>query len=307
MTRFFDDGALDRLGRRGAVEAMRRFLLAVAAGEADTPPRAAVEAGGRHHVFTVGADRSAGVAGYRYYSVGAGRGAGVTQVLVLIDTESGEVRAVAAGNAYGAWRTAALGAVAMAEGTRPLGRPIRAAVLGAGFQAHHHARTWAAAAEVERFAVWARRAGAAREFAASLAADTGVEAVACESARDAADAADAVLAVTASAEPVVADDALPRSGYVATVGPKFGGRNELPPGTFERAALLVTDAPDQARSLEAEVGPLPGNRRATDLVPLASLVAGTAAAPADGLTLFVSEGISGSEVALLAAVLEVSD
>jgi alanine dehydrogenase len=296
---------LERLGRRGAFDAVRRFLRASADGRTASPPRLTVPLDGRTLVFTVGADLDDDVAGFRVYSTG-GSGApavGPTQLVVALRHATGEILAVGAAEEFGVWRTAALGTVAMTECTRSLGRPLRMAVVGTGLQAFHQARAWIDAAPVAEVRVWSRRPEAVATFAAALDEETSVPTYAAHSVEACLSRADAVLCATSSPAPVFDDDALPRDVFVATLGPKFGGAHELPAATFARAGFLVTDAPAQIADYERARGPLPGGRAAAECVALGEVVAGRAAAPASGLRLFVSEGLAGSEVALLAAVL----
>ena len=296
---------LEQLGRGGAVEAMRAHLVASAQGRTHTPPRLRVPLGDRTLVYTVGASEQQDVAGFRMYSIGSATPPALapTQLVVALRHSTGEVLAVGAGDDFGAWRTAALGAVAMVVATKHIDRPIRMGLLGAGYQAFHHARTWIAARPIAEVVVWARRPEAAAAFAAQLSTDTGVACSSRPSAEEAVDGVDAVLGVTRSGEPVVAEEALPATLYAATVGPKFGGRHELPAALYA-SATLFSDAPAQCAAFEQTVGPMPGGRTAAELVDLAQLVVGAASLPIEGRRLFVSEGLAGTEVALLVALLE---
>lgn len=306
MARAFVEHDLERLGRAGATAAMRRFLAAAARGETESPPRLQVPLRDRTLVFTVGADLERGFAGFRMYSIrGATPDDGApSQLLGLLDVKTGAVIATAVGDAFGAWRTAAIGAVALEEGTAPGAASLDVAILGAGFQAHHHARAWAATGRVARFRVHARRSDATADFAAALARDSGLPAADVRTAREAVAGAAAVLCSTTSTVPVFEARDLAPDAYVATLGPKFGGAHEVPAEAYARAACLFTDAPEQVRDLEARRGPLPGGRRAESVVALAEFVAGRRDCPRAGLKVFVSEGLAGTEVALLAALLD---
>jgi alanine dehydrogenase len=297
---------LERLGRSGATAAMRRFLAAVARGETDSPPRLQVPLRSRTLVFTVGADLERAFVGFRLYSIrGASPADGApSQALGLLDAATGEIVATAVGDAFGAWRTAAIGAVALEEGTAPRPGSLDVAIIGAGFQAHHHARAWAATGRVASFRVHARSAERSASFARELAIETGAPATHTRSAREAVEGAAAVLCATTSTTPVFEPEDLHPNAYVATVGPKFGGANEVPGEVYERATYAFTDAPAQVCDYEATRGPLPGGRRARSLAGLADIVAGKEACPHAGLRLFVSEGLSGTEVALLAALVD---
>jgi ornithine cyclodeaminase/alanine dehydrogenase len=306
MARSLVEHDLERLGRSGATAAIRRFLAAAARGETDSPPRLQVPLRSRTLVFTVGSDLERALAGFRVYSIprASRDDAAPSQMLGLLDAATGQIVATAVGDAFGAWRTAAIGAVALEEATAPRPRSLDVAILGVGFQAHHHARAWAATGRVARFRVHARSAERSASFAHELTVETGVPATHAGSAREAIQGATAVLCATTSTTPVFEAEDLGADAYVATVGPKFGGTNEVPGEVYERAAFAFTDAPAQVCEYEATRGPLPGGRRARSLVGLADIVAGTQACPHAGLRLFVSEGLSGTEVALLAALVD---
>ena len=188
--------------------------------------------------------------------------------------------------------------------TKHLKQEITVGVLGAGFQATHHTFTWAATRPVGRFQIWARRLSQAQELAETLEAQTGVPSEASMSAEKAVTGADAVLGVTASPKPVVDFAALPHDAYIATVGPKFGGRHEDARRALRRAALpLHGTRPTSAPPSRRPRGPLPGGRKVAGMTALSDIVCGRAAVPPKGQRLFVSEGLAGSEVALLGALL----
>lgn len=306
MVSAFVEDDLRRLGRAGATAAMRRFLAAAARGETDSPPRVRVPLRARTLVFTIGADLEGGYAGFRMYSVGDGSADPVmpSQILGLLDTRTGAVVATAIGDAFGAWRTAAIGAVALEEATASERASLDVAIVGAGFQAHHHARAWAATGRVRRFRIHARRAEVAAGFAQALDSESGVSATGVTTARDAIKGADAVLCATTSTSPVFDAGDLGAHAYVATVGPKFGGTHEVPAEAYAQASCVLTDAVAQVHEYETTRGPLPGGQRADDLVALTDVVARKRTCPRGGLRLFVSEGLAGTEVALLAALLE---
>jgi ornithine cyclodeaminase/alanine dehydrogenase-like protein (mu-crystallin family) len=296
---------LVRLGRRGAARAVREFLAAAAAGRTASPPRAVVPVGDRSLVFSVGGDIERQVAGFRLYTLGAtgAEGGAPDQLLALLDLRTGAILATAAGAEFGAWRTAAIGAVALEEGLRGREGPVAAAVVGAGFQAGHHARAWAESGRVAEVRVWARRTEAARALADALVSETGIPSRAADDPRRALLGARAVLFATSASAPVLPADAIAPDAYVATLGPKFGGRHEVPAETYATASLF-TDAPEQVAAYERSRGPLPAGRRVAETTSLADLVAGRARLPAEGVRLFVSEGLTGTEVALLAAALD---
>ena len=95
--------------------------------------------------------------------------------------------------------------------------------------------------------------------------------------------------------------------HVQNVGPKFRDSSELPAALYERANVLVTDAPAQL----ADYGDrflVAGTPDAERVVSLGEVISGAAEGRSDDdqVTLFCSLGLAGTEVALADRLLELA-
>src|SRR5262249_31218135 len=129
-------------------------------GELVAPPRAHVDFTDARLVFTAGRLRGSWF-GYRSYDTFPG-GTG-SQVVVVHDEASGEVRALAVGNELGRRRVGAIGAVAADVLAAPGADTV--AVIGTGYQAY--AQLWALGAvrQLRDVRVYSRNAQRRASFA----------------------------------------------------------------------------------------------------------------------------------------------
>ncbi|MEV4757596.1 ornithine cyclodeaminase family protein [Micromonospora sp. NPDC049559] len=303
MTLFITDAEVAAgLDAPTAVVAMRNALLAAHAGELVAPPRASAPLGGGRLVLTAG-HLTGEWYGFRSYDT-FGHAEG-EQLVVLHDAGTGRVRAVAVGEEIGSRRTGALGGVAVDALARPDAATV--GVIGAGRQAW--TQVWAAAAvrPLREVSVFARTPAARERFAERVRAELGVPARAVGDAGAAVRDRDVVVLATTSPEPVIRAADLAPGTHVNAVGFKQHGRTEFGPDLLDRAGLLVTDSPAQARAYEppmlAAVGPYAGR-----LCSLGAVLAGElpGRADADQVSLFCSVGLAGTEVFLLDALTRVA-
>jgi ornithine cyclodeaminase len=229
----------------------------------------------------------------------AARGLPTIQAIVVwFDADSGRPLALLDGEALTAMRTGAASGVA----TRLLARTDAEtlAVIGAGGQAEWQVRAVAAARPIHRVLVHARTPVSRDSFAARMAAETGLEVEATETAEAAVRDADVICCATTSSAPVF-DAAWVRPGtHVNGIGAFRLGMIELPPELFARAALVAVDARAAAMSeagdlvAAIEAGLVAGD----DLVEIGSIDAGWATRrPADAITVFKSVGLAIQDVA----------
>ncbi len=127
-----------------------------------------------------------------------------------------------------------------------------------------------------------------------------VEVVTASSPRDAVAEADIVVTATGSATPVL-DPAWIRPGtHINALGPKYHDRTELPPLMADAVQILATDFPEQYRSDRDFLWyDTPHMERLNDL---ARLIDGSQRRDPSATTLFLSHGLSGTEVVLLREV-----
>jgi ornithine cyclodeaminase len=224
----------------------------------------------------------------------------VQAVVVWLDAETGEPRAVLDGSTITRMRTGAASGVA----TRLLAREEASVlgVIGAGGQAAWQVRAVVAARPIRQVRIFARTPATREALASQLADELGgaVSMQASSSAREAVDGADVVCCATTSSEPVFRAEWLRPGAHVNGVGAFRLGMVELPPQLFARAALVAVDSRDAARAEAGDVeaairaGVLEANR----LVEIGSVSRSWAATrPTDAITVFKSVGLAIQDVA----------
>lgn len=298
------DADVERVGPAEAVAVMQEVLRDAAAGRLAAPPRLRVPVGAGELVFTVGGrtgpDPSAG---FRLYSTYTGTGSGdgsEHQLVVVVDPEEGSVLALVVGSRLAALRTGGLGGAAVAalapDSAHVLG------LVGSGRQARAQLETIAATRTLAHVRVWSPRTEHAEALAGHARSELGLDAVAVATAEEAVRQMPLVVCATSSKEPVLVADWVAEGAHVTTVGPKGVGGHELPLALLTRAAVVVTDGP-------AQLHDTPGGcayHAVADVGDLAGIVAGTTPGRQSDrdVTVYVSTGLAGSEVALAHRVLE---
>lgn len=234
-----DDDRVDRLITPTlAVHSAREALLAAYGQTLVTPDRQKLPAGVTDLVFSVGGLLD-GPTGFRVYGLWPGD----SDQLVAVWRPEGRLRGLVLGTRLGAYRTGALGAVAL-----DLLAPTRVdvlAVVGTGRQAW--TQLWASTAvrSPGLVRVTSRDPQRRESFATRARQELGIEVEATASAEVAVHDATAVITATTSTSRVLELDWLTPGCHVNTVGPKFTGRSELPPELVRAAALVVSDSPAQ--------------------------------------------------------------
>lgn len=299
MTRVLSDDDVARLDPAHAVGWMLDALRMRAAGDLVSPVRLRAGLGRGDLVVTPG--QSPRWYGYRSYDTEPTTDG--QQVVVAHDARTGLVAAIHVGNDLGAARTGALGGAAAA-----LLGPSTActvAVLGAGRQAWWQVWALSAVLDIGELRVVSRTHDSAERLAGRAIRELGLSAHAVPEPRDAVSAADVVVLATNSSAPVIDPAWLRSDVFVTTVGPKQQGRAEFGLDLLEGAAIVATDSIDQLHAydppaLVAAAGQAGG---VTDLSLVAS---GVAEAPHRGRRVYLSVGLSGTEVHLLGHLSELA-
>ena len=196
--------------------------------------------------------------------------------VLLTDAANGAPLALFAGERITNARTGCIGGLAardLAAGTGP----VDLAVIGAGQQARWQTRAVEAARGVERARIYSPTA-ASREGCAADLRDEGIDATAVDSPEAAVGDADVVVTATTSETPVFPGDALAAGALVVAVGAYEAGMCELDRATFDRAARVFADVPEEV----AGIGDVLDNGVDPDrLVPLSAVFEGDAGREGD--------------------------
>ncbi len=166
----------------------------------------------------------------------------------LLDSETGQVRAVLLDNGYLTdVRTAAAGAVAARHCARTDAKV--AAVLGTGLQARLQVEALRLVRDIERVLVWARDSGKAEAYAREMSETLGIPVQACASAQEAVEAADIVVTTTPATKPILLADWLKPGVHVTAMGSDSAEKNELDPQALAKADRVIVDSRAQCRTL----------------------------------------------------------
>jgi ornithine cyclodeaminase len=280
------------------VDALAAAHAELSAGEASMPPRIAAFAQNDGLLGVMPAYLpSAGLACKLVTLFPRNRDRHTHQALIcLFDEENGTPVALMDGTYITATRTAAGSALATRLLAREDARVL--AILGAGVQAHAHAKALGRVREFTEIRVASRD----RTNAEQLAEQIGGKAVA--SWEEALRGADVVAATTHSAEPIVKREWLSPGVHVNSVGANPSGRGEVDAATIADALVAVesresTLAPPPAGAAEFSEGDH------VDVVELGELVSGRrpGRTSPEQITLYKSVGVAVQDAAAAALVL----
>jgi len=273
-----------------AMGAVEDALRDRARGAAAVSPRLSVAApDGDGVVVSAGSYSGVGAYGLRAYPVRPGDR---IDVVAVWGVEPPGLEAIVAGRVFGPLRVGAIGAVAMGLLAPPDAGVV--AVIGAGPQARMQAHAACVVRDVREIRVYRRDPAGRARAAAAWSQELGVEVRAVGDAEEAVRGADIVVTATVAVEPVIRAGWLEPQALVSVLGPTAAGAAEVGLDVFERAALVVSDFPEQ---YERQSFLLSGTPHAARVVDLAGLLAEGTTRPA-GLVVFLSNGLSGTEVAV---------
>jgi len=288
------DGDVDALVTpEVAVLAARASLRAAWNGTLHAPSRRRLTLGSRTVLLSAGALDS-GPIGFRAYGLWDRNEDEVTAVW----DDAGSLSALIVGRALGAYRTGALGGVAIDLLAPETAKKV--AVIGTGLQAW--TQLWAAQS-VRRIAhvqVAARTLRHSEDFAERARTEFGLDARAARHVEAAVRGADIVICATTATEPVLELEWLAAGAHITTLGSKLRSGAEIPAELTYKAAVVATDAPAEASELAdsffterpvthlgaIEAGDLPGRASEREL------------------TIYCSLGLAGSEVLLAKTLLD---
>ena len=227
-----------------AYEAAREALVAVA-GDAFIFPAVLAHGSSATNRFSIKSAATAEFAGLKigsFWPANSDQGLPRHNSLILLfDQGVGRVEWVIEAGKVNAYRTAAADAVAADVLAREDAAVL--AIFGTGNQALYECRAIARIRPIRQLLVVARDPAKGDAFVAALQ-NEGLES-ACVEARAACEQADIVVTATPSRSPLFDADWIRPGTHVASMGSDAPGKQELPPGLFDRVALFC-DLPSQA-------------------------------------------------------------
>ncbi len=304
------DADVDRLlPMKDAILVMEGAFRAKAEGHLVSPPRFYVRFSRGTLAFTVGGDDVGGSAvGFRVYNTfpGAKEDGGVhpdrTQVTMVFDAGSGALQGTILGTRLGVLRTSAIGGTALKYLANPAAERI--GFIGSGLQAKAQLDAAVSVLSLKGLRVFSPTPAHRQEFARRAAEKYGLAARAVDTAREAAENSDVVICSTDSARPVIEAEWIRPGTHVTTMGSKTTSEHEIGPAVAQQADVVASDSPAQL-SAYSEPHILQGTGAWTRVIDLADIVSGrkTGRTAAGQRTLFLSEGLAGTEVLLAAELL----
>lgn len=285
-----------------AIEAIEKVFRAQADGNYTSPPRFYVENDNGSLVFTVGGYRREGVFGFRVYDTfNDPDSQRHEQIVASYDAATGKCRGLVTGHLIGAIRTGAIGGVAIRYLARQNATSL--GLIGTGLQARTQLEAALLVRDLREIRVYSRDENSRSGFATEMEARLGCKVVPVCSAREAVEEADIVICATNSGQPVFDPDWIQPGTHITTLGPKFIGRNELPPEVVNLADHIVSDSIEQALSYPKPFF-LPKHHQER-MRNLSEWITQSNARRADeSITLFCSVGLSGTEAIVADLALE---
>jgi alanine dehydrogenase len=217
--------------------------------------------------------------------------------VVLADARTGQPLSFMNGGRITNARTGCIGGLAARDLAN---QPATLGVLGAGAQARWQIRAVAALTDLDSVRVYSP-SDSREKCAADLRTD-GINVSAVDSPEAAVVDASIVVTATTSAEPVFPTDALSSGTLVIAVGAYSETTQELESATFDRAARVFADIPEEV----VETGDILATDLSTnDLVPLSAVLEDeTGRESTDEILVVESVGTAALDVATAAEIYE---
>ncbi len=223
-------------------------------------------------------------------------------LIVLCDGADGRPVAILQSGELTGRRTAAATALAARHGSRPDARTL--AMIGCGAQARYQAEAVVGVLPIKRVTAVDREPANAEAFAAWAAETLGLEAAPATTVADAVAASDITVTCTIATRPLVTPDMVPAGCFIAAVGADNPDKQELDPGLFANARILVDDLDQCAEGGDLAHAIRAGTATRDDVAAtLADLAAGARPGRSreDEIVIFDSTGTGVQDVAAAAA------
>ena len=229
---------------------------------------------------------------------------GVRFIVMLYDSNTGDLLAMVQGGRLTQLRTGAVTSVATKHMSREDSKTV--GIIGTGNQGRTQLAGVCEARNITSVKAYDRVEDSVKLFAEEMSAELGVEITAVESAEEAVKDSDIVITMTTARTPVLLGDWLEDGQHINAAGSNHWIRQEVDDNVVRRANSIIVDSLEDA---QIEAGDLlypieRGRIQWSQIKELADVVVGhiTPRTSADDITLFESQGIAVSDVAAAAYV-----
>ena len=279
-----------------AIAALEKGLLAEAQGQAQNMVKTHVAWNGSTLHAIGAAFPQAGFVGTKTWAHTEG---GATPLVILFDSQTGNLKAVIEAFALGQLRTgAASGVATRCLAVRDAGE---FAIIGTGKQALAQVAAVVAVRPIRSIRVFGRHKGRRSNFVSRTRQEFNLEVVEAASIREAVQGAQIITTATRATEPFLTADMISRGAHINSIGAIVATRAEVAEDVLARCDQVVVDSQPQARKLSRELMEYFGSGEGhwDQAASLANVVAGGEdRSPASDLTLFKSLGMGISDLSL---------
>ncbi|WP_255455238.1 ornithine cyclodeaminase family protein [Natrialba sp. INN-245] len=310
-----EERASELLSMSTAIDRTETAFRQYATGTLVSQPRSSFDTDSGSLVFTPGENMDDSVIGTRIsgkFTIGGSEQADYdvetpvkSDLVVVFDTENGELKGAVAGSRTPDVRTGALGGVAIKHLARPDSKTL--GIIGTGRQARTQLEAAVAVTAFDEIRAFSRTEENRERFAREMGSELEIDIEAVDSAEAAVTGADVLVCATTSPSPVFDPDLLEEGTHVHTIGPAWKDAHELDMDVVEMADVIVTDSKEQVREY-ADRYFLAGTKHEEQMVELADVVLENhpGRTSSDAITLFSPMGLPGTEVILANEILNAS-
>jgi len=279
-----------------AIAALETGLLAEAQGQAQNMVKTHVAWNGSTLHAIGAAFPRAGFVGTKTWAHTEG---GATPLVILFDSQTGNLKAVIEAFALGQLRTgAASGVATRCLAVRDAGE---FAIIGTGKQALAQVAAVVAVRPIRSIRVFGRHKGRRSNFVSRTRQEFNLEVVEAASIREAVQGAQIITTATRATEPFLTADMISRGAHINSIGAIVATRAEVAEDVLARCDQVVVDSQPQARKLSRELMEYFGSGEGhwEQVASLANVVAGGKERSATSdLTLFKSLGMGIADLSL---------
>jgi len=274
-----------------AIAAVEDVLRAQAGGQATNRPRYRVAMpASQLHVMAAG-DKRLGVTGLKAYTASR---KGARFLVLLYDSENGDMLAMIEADRLGQMRTGAASGVATKYLARSDANTV--GIYGTGWQAESQLMAVCQVRKVTSIKAYGRNAEQREAFCRKMSSLLGVYVTGVESPEEAARGQSIVITATNAREPVLRGEWIEAGAHLNVVGSNFLSKAEIDVETIKRASIVAVDSIEQSRLESGDL--LPAVERGVisweSVTELGRIVAGNhrGRTSESDITLFKSNGIA---------------